>query len=129
MLLQPPGVDSPSFLITFMEISRDGEKSYSATKNVFTFPIRKISLNRFKSFAIKTLIFSPSNSSFQVITLFPPSFHSLPFPWRDQCYFKNPASINACFPLFHTPFFISNFIKFELTPFQLGFRDLWANQL
>ena len=26
----------------------------------------------------------------------------------------------ACFPLFHTPFFISNFIKFQLTPLQLG---------
>ena len=129
MLLHPPGVDSPSFPITFMEIPWDGEKSYSASKNVFTFPIRKIPLNRFKSFAIKTLIFSPSNRNFQVITLFPPSFHSLPFPWRDQCYFKNPASINACFPLFRTSFFISNFTKFQLTPLQLGFRGLWANQL
>ena len=25
-----------------------------------------------------------------------------------QCYLENPASPNACFPLFHTPFFISN---------------------
>ena len=28
-----------------------------------------------------------------------------PFPPSLQCYFENPASINACFPLFHTPFF------------------------
>ena len=32
-----------------------------------------------------------------------------------QCYFENPASIIACFPLFHTPFCISNFIKFRPT--------------
>ena len=42
---------------------------------------------------------------------FPPSF---------QCYFENPASIIACFPLFHNPFFTLNFIKFQLTPLQLG---------
>ena len=29
---------------------------------------------------------------------------TFPFP-PSQCYFENPASINACFPLFHTPFF------------------------
>ena len=45
---------------------------------------------------------------------------TFPFPPSLQCYFENPASIIACFPLFHTPFFISNFIKFQLTPLQLG---------
>ena len=47
----------------------DSGKCYSTPKNVFIFPIRKIPLRRFKSFAIKSLISSPSNSSFQVITL------------------------------------------------------------
>ena len=28
-----------------------------------------------------------------------------------QCYLETSASLNACFPLFHTPFFISNLIK------------------
>ena len=46
-----------------------------------------------------------------------------------QCYFENPASIIACFPLFHTPFCISNFIKFRPTPLQLRFRGLWGNQI
>ena len=32
-----------------------------------------------------------------------------------QCYLENPASLNACFPFF-TPFFISDFIKFQLIP-------------
>ena len=38
-------------------------------KNLLIFPIRKIPLNRFKSFAVKSFISSPSNSSFQVIIL------------------------------------------------------------
>ena len=46
-----------------------------------------------------------------------------------QCYFKNPASIIACFPLFRTPCFISNYIKFQLTPHKLGFPGLWPNQI
>ena len=46
-----------------------------------------------------------------------------------QCYFENPASVIACFPLFQNPFFISNFIKLQLTPLQLGFCGLWANQI
>ena len=45
-----------------------------------------------------------------------------------QCYLENPASLNACFSLFHTPFFISNF-KFHLTPLQLLFCGLWANEI
>ena len=31
------------------------------------------------------------------------------------CYLENSASLNACFPLFHTLFFILNLIKFPLT--------------
>ena len=46
-----------------------------------------------------------------------------------QCYFENPASVIACFPLFQNPFFIWNFIKLQLTPLQLGFCGLWANQI
>ena len=52
-----------------------------------------------------------------------------PFPPFLQCYFENPASIITSFPLFRTHFFISNFIKFQLTPVQLRFRGLWANQI
>ena len=40
-----------------------------AVKNLLIFPIRKIPLNRFKSFAIESFIYSPSNRNFQVITL------------------------------------------------------------
>ena len=40
-----------------------------------------------------------------------------------------PVSPYACFPFFHTPFFISNFIKLQLTPLQLGFCGLSANQI
>ena len=54
---------------------------------------------------------------------------TFPFPPSLQCYFENPASINACFPLFCTPFVNPNFIKFQLIPLQLGFCGLWANQI
>ena len=40
-----------------------------------------------------------------------------------QCYLENPASLNACFNLFPTAFFISRFIKFHMTLLQLWFRD------
>ena len=68
-LFHPPGVDCPSFPWTFMGSPGDWGKSYPTSKYVPIFPIRKIPLNRFKSFAIKSLISSPSNSNFQVITL------------------------------------------------------------
>ena len=55
--------------------------------------------------------------------------NKISIPSLPQRYFKNPASIIACFLLFHNPFFISNFIKFLLTQFQLGFCGLWANQI
>ena len=45
-----------------------------------------------------------------------------------QFYLENPAPLNASFPLFQTTSF-SNFIKFQLTPLQLGYRGLWANQI
>ena len=52
------------------------------------------------------------------------SFPSIsPFPLSLQCYFKNPASIITCFPFFHTPFFTSNFIKFQLDSTPIG--NLW----
>ena len=44
----------------------DGEKSYPTAKNLLIFPIRKIPLNIFKSFAVKSFISSPLNSNFQV---------------------------------------------------------------
>ena len=40
-----------------------------------------------------------------------------------QCYLENPASLNDCFNLFPTPFFISSFIKFHMTLLQLWFRQ------
>ena len=46
-----------------------------------------------------------------------------------QCYLENPASLNACFPLFHSTFSIQNFKRFQLTPLQLVFRGLWGNQI
>ena len=52
------------------------------------------------------------------------NFHSLP-----PMLFENSASIIAYFPLFHIPFFISHFVKFQLTPLQLGFCGFWANQI
>ena len=54
---------------TFIGNPGDGEKSYPIAKNLLISPIRKIPLNRFKSFAVKSFIFSPSNSNFQVIIL------------------------------------------------------------
>ena len=42
----------------------------------------------------------------RILLLFPPF----------DAIWKNSASLNACFPLFHTPFFISNLIEFQLTP-------------
>ena len=45
------------------------EKSYPTAKNLPISPIWKIPLNRFKASTIKSLISSPSNSNFQVITL------------------------------------------------------------
>ena len=67
-MLHPQGVDCPPFPWTFMRNPGDGGKSYPTAKNLLISPIRKIPLNRFKSFAIKSYISSPSNSNFQVIT-------------------------------------------------------------
>ena len=68
-LLHTPGVDCSPFLENFMGNPGDGEKSYPTAKTLLISPIRKIPLNRFKSFAVKTFIFSPSNSNFQVTVL------------------------------------------------------------
>ena len=68
-LLHLPGVDCSPFPRTFMWNPRNGEKSYATAKNLLISPIRKIPLNRFKSFAVKSFISSPSNSNFQVIIL------------------------------------------------------------
>ena len=68
-LLHQPGVDCSPFPWTFMGNPGDGEKSYPTAKNLLISPIRKIPLNRFKSFAVKSFISSPSNSNFQVIIL------------------------------------------------------------
>ena len=48
---------------TFIGNSGDGNPT---PKNLLISPIRKIPLNRFKSFAVKSFISSPSNSNFQV---------------------------------------------------------------
>ena len=147
-LLHPLVVDCSPFPWTFIGNPGDGEKSYAAAKNLLIFPIRKIPLNRFKSFAVKSFISSPSNSNFQIIIVFNlhlqlqsfPLYHILNFrldvhtchanltnkcllnvtfsmtkalnDWSStkqifhslhplQCYFENPASIIACFPLFY----------------------------
>ena len=63
------GVDCFPFPWTFIGNPGDGEKSYPTTKNLPSSLIRKIPLNRFKFFAVKSFISSPSNSNFQVIIL------------------------------------------------------------
>ena len=68
-LLHPPGVSCSPFHWTFMGNPGDVKKSYPTTKNLLISPIRKIPLNRLKSFAVKSSISSPSNSNFQVIIL------------------------------------------------------------
>ena len=55
---------------TFMGNPGDGGKSYPTAKNLLICPIRKISLNRFKSFAVKSFIFSLWNRNFQLIILY-----------------------------------------------------------
>ena len=167
-LLHPPGIDWFPLPWTFMGNPGGGEKSNPIAKNLLISPIRKIPLNRFKSFAVKSFISCPSNSNFKVIILCnlylclksfllyhilnfrlyvhtchanftnqcllnvafsmtkelndwsspKQNFHSLPPSL--QCYFENPTSIITCFLLFHTPFFISYFIKFQLIPLPLG---------
>ena len=57
------------FIGTFIGNPGNGGKSYPTDKNLLISPIRKITFNRFKSFAIKSFISSPSNSNFQVIIL------------------------------------------------------------
>ena len=47
-----------------------GKNPTQQAKNLLISPIRKIPLNRFKSFTVKKFISSPSNSNFQVIILF-----------------------------------------------------------
>ena len=156
-----------------MGSSENGGKSYPRGKNLLISSIRKIPLNRFKSFRYQQLHFFPIKQQFSsnhpmqplfvavvifVVSCFKfqtlctqchanltnqcllnvafsmtkalnnwsspkQNFHSLP-----PMLFKNSASILACFALFHTPF-VSNFIKFQLTPLQLGFCGLWANQI
>ena len=171
-LLQPPRADCSPFPRTFIGNPADGKKSYPNAKQLLISPIRKILLNRFKSFAVKSFISSSSNSNFQVIILcnlhlrlqsvllyhilnfrlYVRTYYAnglinvywmLPLTWQKhwmieallskiaipftflfppslQCYFENPASFIARFSLFYTPFFVSNFIKFQLTPLQLG---------
>ena len=54
---------------TFIGNPGDGEKCYPTDKNLLISPIRKIPLNRFKSFAVKSFISSPSKNNFEVIIL------------------------------------------------------------
>ena len=63
-LLHPPGVDCSPFPWTFMGNPGDREKSYPTTKSLLISPIRKISLNRFKPFAVKSFISSPMKQQF-----------------------------------------------------------------
>ena len=98
---------------------------------IYPFPLpEKFPLNNFTSSAIESVILSPSNSNFHLITLYrlhlqlqplllyqlilinrcllnlvfsiilPRKISVLP---TFQCYLENPV-LNACFPLFHTPF-------------------------
>ena len=53
-------------------LGMDGE-SHPTPKNLLIYPIRKIPLNKFTSY-IKSVIPSPSNSNFHVITLCKVSF-------------------------------------------------------
>ena len=50
-------------------------------------------------------------------------------PSTFQYYLKKPASSHSCFLLLHTPFFILNLIKFQMTPLHLEFCGLCANQI
>ena len=50
--------------------SGDVEKSHPTAKNLLISPTRKILLNKFTSSAIKSVIPSPSNSNFHLITLY-----------------------------------------------------------
>ena len=59
----------PLNLYRFIGNYGDGEKSYPTAKNLPIFLNRKIPLNRFNCFAIKSFISSSSNSNFQVITI------------------------------------------------------------
>ena len=63
------GVDCSSFPWAVMGNLGKGKKSYPTAKNLLISPIRKILLNRFKSFAVKSFISSLSNSNLQVIIL------------------------------------------------------------
>ena len=151
-LVHPQGVDCSPFPWTFMGNPEDGGKSYLTAKNLLIYPIRKIPLNRFKFFAIKSFISSPIKQQFSINHPMQSSFvaavislvsyfkfqayvhmcHAnltnkvywmLPSAWEKhwmiealpskisfpstfpfspslQCYFENPASIFACFPLF-----------------------------
>ena len=58
------GVDCSPFPWTFMGNPGNGEKSYPTAKNLLISPIRKIPFNRFKSFAVKSLISSPIKQQF-----------------------------------------------------------------
>ena len=67
-LLHAPDVDCPLPLNLYGK-PWGWTKSYPREKHLLISPIRKTPFNRFKSFAIKSLILYPSNSNFQVITL------------------------------------------------------------
>ena len=62
-LLQPPGADCSPFPWNFMGNPGDEEKSYPTTKNLLICPIRKIPLNRFKSFTVKSFTSSPHQTA------------------------------------------------------------------
>ena len=47
----------------------DWEESHSGAKNLLISPTRKAPLNKFTSAAIKSVISSPSNSNFHLITV------------------------------------------------------------
>ena len=106
-------VGTAPFSWTFFGKLLDGRKTYTTAKNFLISPIRKIwivPLTWQKHWMVKAL---PNKIS--ILSTF-------------QCYVKKATSLNACFLLFNTTFLISNFIKFQQKPLQLGFRSLWANQ-
>ena len=64
ILLHPAGVDCSPYPKTLMGNPGDEEKSYPTAKNLLITPIRKMLLNRFKSFAAKSFISSPIKQQF-----------------------------------------------------------------
>ena len=112
----------------FCEIVWDTKQSHLTIKNLPIFPTRKIPFNKFTSSAIFRFLFNcPIQVSFVSAAIALVSFllilinlcllnvvFSMKKAWNGQ------SSRRQNFYSFHTPFFMSNVIKFQLVPLQLG---------